>query len=348
MNTVVRCGVDCGSTLIKAAVQTKDGRYFFSTRDFTKEKLIGALKELKVSKVFKTGIGKYDLPFPVIYPTKDPIDHEIDTQVLGTQYLLKQWGEKQGFEVPTEYCLIAAGTGASYTIVEKKRVGGDEDYWVRLPHGSAFAGGFLSKLANHIYTGYDSYRDDEKTLKDMDGMASYAQSKKQPSADLFLKDIDPASKEDLLIASCGKLPPPFPWRQSEQLAAALVEMTATALLDKFLMYRYCWAAKNGNIVLIGSLAAMPSFQTAFRRLALPLGLIAYFPPNGEYAGALGALLSIPEEIETVVQKEEELPIIGGYEFVDPFDTPFDTPGWGIPVSIIKNDASPIPFHFAGF
>lgn len=350
MNTV-HCGLDCGSTLIKAAIQTKDGKLFFSTRDFTKEKLIEALTELKVSKAYLTGIGKYDLPFSAIRSTKDPIQHEVDIQVLGTQHLLKQWAEKQGFDIPTEYCLIAAGTGASYTSVEKKTVGGKEDYWVRLPYGSSFAGGLLSKLANHICTGYNTYSNDERTIKDLDGMASYALEKNHPSADLFLKDIDPASKEDLLIASCGKLPPPYPWRRSEQLAVALIDMVATALLDKFLMYRYCWAVKNSNIVLIGSLAAMPSFQVAFRRLALPLGLTTYFPPNGEYAGALGALLSAPEEAEAV-EEEKEVPApqleIGGFEFVDPFDTPFDTPSWGIPVSIIKNEGSPIPFHFGGF
>src|ERR1700678_2560636 len=101
MNTV-RCGLDYGSSLIKAAIQTKEGKFYFSTRDFTKEKLIGALKELKVSKVHLTGIGQYDLPFPAIRSAKAPIQHEIDTQVVGTQHLLSRWSEKQGFEIPTE------------------------------------------------------------------------------------------------------------------------------------------------------------------------------------------------------------------------------------------------------
>lgn len=296
----MKCGIDLGSTLIKVVVPAIGGTKYFSTGSMSKETLIKELKSMGVTHANVTGIGKYDLPFKAARATGDPITHEIKTQVTGAQSLLKSWCYADSCEVPLllpkDYTLISVGTGASFTCVTGSF--GHVNHH-RLPYGSAFAGGWLTAIANHVCNNSNTWHSNEVTIRNLDGMAQYALNKKYPTTDLLVKDVMPevdSSLGELIVASCGKLPPPYPWKDHPVVSLALINSVAIAILDKFLMYHYCQAVPSANVILVGSVAALPSFQQVFRKLALPFSITTWIPPHAEFAGALGALLASDDEL----------------------------------------------------
>lgn len=292
----MKAGIDIGSTLIKAAVPAVGGTKYFSTKDMSKETLVEKLQGMGVSRVNVTGIGLYDLPFKFARAMGDPVASEIVTQLRGTQYLLKSWCHADAREVPIlspqyGFCLISVGTGASFTNV----VG---NWHQHLPYGSCFAGGWLSRIANHVFTDRNTYSNNETTLRTLDGFAQLAFERGIPSTDLLLKDVMRIPDEQLgkiVIASCGKLPPPYPVKDLTSVAYSLINAVAISLFDKLLMYRHFNEVRTDNVVLIGSTASLVSLQMAFRRLALPHGITTWVPPHAEYAGAIGALLALDDE-----------------------------------------------------
>lgn len=290
---MVKCGIDIGSTLIKAVVPAIGGAKYFSTKDMSKVALIQKLQDLGVSHANITGIGIYDLPFKFARAMGNPIASEIKTQFRGTRSLLKSWQSRNAEEVrsliPQDYCLIAIGTGASFTNVTG-------DYHQYLPYGSCLSGGWLNKIANHVFTDRITYSNDDTTIRTLDGYAQLAFKRNIYPADLLVKDINAGDQNgELIIAACGKLPPPYPSRDYAVIAASLVNTVALNLFDKLLMYRHFNEVRSDNVVLIGSAASLVSLQMAFRRLALSHGISTWVPPHAEYAGALGAFIAHDDE-----------------------------------------------------
>lgn len=291
----MKCGIDVGSTLIKAAVPAIGGIKFLSTKDMSKETLTQKLIGMGVTQANVTGIGKYDLPFKFARAVGNPIANEIGTQLIGTRYLLKSWNYSDFCEVPTltpkDYCLISIGTGASFTNVTG-------DYHQYLPYGSCIAGGWLNKISNHVFTDRTTYSTDEKTIRAVDGFAQVAIKDKIASEDLHIKDVMKTEDDqfgELVIAACGKLSPPWPAKDYAQIALTLVNSMVLDIFSRLLMYRHFNEVRSDNVVLVGSTASLKSVQVLFRRLSLFHGITTWVPPNTDYAGACGALLSHDDE-----------------------------------------------------
>lgn len=292
---MTKCGIDVGSTLIKVAVPAIGGMKFFSTKDMSKATLIQKLISMGVTQANVTGIGKYDLPFKFARAMGNPVANEIRTQLIGTRYLLKSWNYSDYCEVsaltPQDYCLISIGTGASFANVTG-------DYHQHLPYGSCIAGGWLNKIANHVFTDRTTYSNDEQTIRTVDGYAQVAFKEKRPSNDLCIKDVFESEDDqfnELVIAACGKLPPPWPAKDYPSIALSLVNSMVLDIFSRLLMYRYFNEVRSDNVVLVGSIASLKSVQMLFRRLALFHGITTWIPSNADYAGACGALLSHDDE-----------------------------------------------------
>lgn len=291
----MKCGLDVGSTLIKAAVPAIGGTKFFSTKDMSKETLVQKLISVGVTRANVTGIGVYDLPFKFARAIGNPIANEIRTQFIGARSLLKSWNYPDFCEVseltPKDYCLISIGTGASFTNVTG-------DYHQHLPYGSCIAGGWLNKIANHVFTDRTTYSTDEQTIRAVDGYAQVALKAKMSSNDLRIKDVIKTEDDqfnELVIAACGKLPPPWPVKDYPSIALTLVNSMVLDIFSRLLMYRHFNEVRSDNVVLVGSTAVLKSVQVLFRRLALFHGITTWVPPNADYAGACGALLSHDDE-----------------------------------------------------
>lgn len=91
----MKCGLDIGSTLIKAALynEEKQKYLFLSTKSMVRDQLIESLQEYEVNEVALTGIGNYNLPFTVAKPRDliNPIGAEIDLQVKGVKKTENGW-----------------------------------------------------------------------------------------------------------------------------------------------------------------------------------------------------------------------------------------------------------------
>jgi len=264
----MKCGIDVGSTLIKAAVPAIGGIKFLSTKDMSKETLIQKLISMGVTHANVTGIGVYDLPFKFARAMGNPVANEVRTQLIGTRYLLKSWNYTDYCEVPAltpkDYCLIAMGTGTSFTNVTG-------DYHQHLPYGSCLSGGWLNKIANHVFTDRTTYSTDETTIRTMDGYAQVALKDKMISDDLRIKDVLKTEDDqfnELVIAACGKLPPPWPSKNYPAIALTLINSIVLDTFSRLLMYRHFNEVRSDNVVLVGSTASLKSVQILFRRLAL--------------------------------------------------------------------------------
>jgi type II pantothenate kinase len=230
----MKAGIDCGSTLIKIALQKGKSFKFYSQADYSKQQLDKILKQNFITKKIYTGL-KAD----------QNIAREIKLQVQGVRALAK---------LPKKFILVSIGTGTSYTLVSETSIS-------RLPLGNSLGGGFIFGLGKAL------------GFKDFKEITNAAKRGNLQNADIYFKN--------LIVANLAKINQKT---KKADLAAGLMNIIAITTMKDLMLYK----VEKENIVFIGSTLKN---NACLKELLKKYFKKAIFIKNGEFATAVGALLS---------------------------------------------------------
>jgi type II pantothenate kinase len=267
----VAIGVDWGATLAKLAVRRRDGELEFSllpTEDADASR--AALAAIGAECVGLTGGGATMLARAL--PGESVQVNEFAAWGAGAAALLAEREEPQ---VP-RYLLVSVGTGTSILLVDGAAV-------TRIG-GTALGGGTLLGLAAGLLR-----------IGDFDEITSLAQGGSRKSVDLLVSDIYPAGgiplAGDLTAANFGKYARRL--RDGEAIDRADVAHAIMGLIAEnisLVCTALSAATQVQRIVFGGStLRRNPALAEMLGNFLRGHGRDPVFLPNGEFAGALGAL-----------------------------------------------------------
>lgn len=264
-NTV---GVDAGGSLIKIAYEEK-GRHHF--RKYPIEEMEGALSWLKMiagnRRIVLTG-GKTGLIKSGYFPDAGVID-EFTAVCEGAKYLLRQVKMDAG----NKFLIVNIGTGTSWFSVE------DGKYERVL--GSGVGGGTFMGLG-YLLTGSREYTElVERSTRGVRG-----------NVDLLVGDIyhpqEPPIPGELTASNFAKAVSSNESSEDDKMASVMNMISETITI---LTAQAAALHTTNRIVFIGStLAGNAPLQASLREFSLMSGLEPVFIPNGEYSGAVGAML----------------------------------------------------------
>jgi type II pantothenate kinase len=266
-------GVDMGATLAKLAVRDGGGEpRFESLPSGAHAEVVGAIRAAAPSRVGLTGGGAGALARRLPFDTARV--NEFAAWRAGASALL-------GAGEDARFLLVSVGTGTSVMLVDGATV-------LRIG-GTPLGGGTLVGLGARLLG-----------TADFGELCRLAQQGDRTRADLMVSDVYPTEGEaplaaDLTASSFARLAPPQtePARR-EDLAHALVTMIGenVALIAGGL------SAATGaqRIVFAGStLRDNPALRAAIANIVVRFARQPEFLENGEYGGALGALLEAEGE-----------------------------------------------------
>ncbi|MBU0731714.1 hypothetical protein KKC88_02440 [Patescibacteria group bacterium] len=252
------CGLDLGSTLIKACWE-KNGHYdFISTISLSLPEFSERLKSKNITEANIAGIALLppELEFLKIHkPEGDLIDHELKAQAIGLAALSNK--------LPSEFLLASVGTGTSYTRINYKKMS-------RLPVGNSLGGGFIMGLGQAL--GFKDFKD----------VIKKAQAGDHFKVDKYYKDLIVANMAETTTNTAQK-----------DIAAGLMNIVAITTMKDLMLYtahpRY---GRFKNVIYIGSTVAdNPYLQKLLIKYTKEIDKKPIFVKKGEYATCLGALLS---------------------------------------------------------
>ena len=262
---VTRVGIDAGGTLLKLAY-SEDGVFRYRKSDYGEaESLLQWLKLLAPhAKVSVTG-GKAKWVKQNFFPDAI-IEDEFSSICAGASILFAKQAESEA----QSFLLVNIGTGTSILLA-----GNDS---CRRLGGSGLGGGTLTGLGQLLAS--------TSNFEDLVNLASKGDRRK---ADLLVKDIygdggEPLAGE-MTAANFGKVTS----GDKEDLMASLVNMITETLV--LLSAQAALAEKVETVVFAGStLSGNKPLKKALAAYTTMFGLNPAFLDNGEYCGALGALL----------------------------------------------------------
>ena len=271
-------GVDWGATLAKLAVRTPEGRVEYRllpTEDGDASR--ATLAALGASRLGLTGGGATMLARTL--PGELVQVNEFAAWGAGAAALLNE----HGTERVQRYLLVSVGTGTSILLVDGPavtRVG-----------GTALGGGTLLGLAAGLLG-----------TSDFEAIAELARSGSRRSIDLLVSDIYPtggiALAGDLTASNFGKYARLL--RDGERVERADVALAIMGLIAEniSLVCTALSAATQVQRVAFGgsTLRRNPALAEMLGHFLRSHGREPVFLPNGEFAGALGALLIGGEQI----------------------------------------------------
>jgi type II pantothenate kinase len=267
----VAIGVDWGATLAKLAVRTPEGDVEFRllpTEDADTSR--AALVAVGAERVGLTGGGASMLAR--VLPGELVQVNEFAAWGAGAAALL---AERDDVHVP-RYLLVSVGTGTSILLVDGASV-------TRIG-GTALGGGTLLGLAAGLLH-----------ISDFDEIAALAQRGSRQSVDLLVSDIYPAGgiplAGDLTAANFGKYARRL--RDGEAIESADVAHAIMGLIAEnisLVCTAQSAATQVQRIAFGGStLRRNPAMAQMLGNFLRGHGRDPVFLPNGEFAGALGAL-----------------------------------------------------------
>lgn len=262
---VIGVGIDAGGTLLKLAY-SEDGVIRYRKSDYEQsESLLQWLKMLAPqAEIHLTG-GRARWVKEKFFPHAEITD-EFSSICAGASILFA----KQSDSVAGSFLLVNIGTGTSILLAGKgncKRVG-----------GSGLGGGTLTGLGQLL-----------ANTSDFNELVKLASKGDRRKTDLLVKDIygdggEPLAGE-MTAANFGKIPS----GGIEDLMASLVNMIAETLV--LLSSQAALSEKVETVVFAGStLSGNKPLKEALAAYTTMFGLKPIFLDNGEYFGALGALL----------------------------------------------------------
>lgn len=263
-------GIDFGNSLVKAVWPSNTG-YVSATVDYAS---LDGLKELldhaEIQRYHLAGIQSPQYARRKMWSeqgirlTGNHLQQEIELQARGTRELLPSTLES--------FLLVSVGTATSYTIVRTNGL-----HWYN--PGSTLGGAFLTHMS---------------TLLGLDHEQFAKEAARGKPLDLYFKDRVPRTKKtplgNFIIASFGKTA-----TQSSlaDICASFVSLTAVDLVSHILdVQNSCQDKPFENVVYIGTpVTKNKVLRKMLRDGTKIIGLKPSFPNDGEYALAIGALVS---------------------------------------------------------
>lgn len=267
----MRIGIDAGGTLTKVVTQNDDGSFHYESRPSKEiDTLIEELNELDNVTLYLTGGGSVYISENVKHETHLQI--EFDAAYTGLTYLMK----KQNIDLD-RFVYLNIGTGTSFHVVEnntQRRVG-----------GTGIGGGTLMGLSQ-LLTGYETF---EKIVET-------ARKGNRDTLDLKVKHIfkdGPVPKPltpDLTASNFARVEPHHHKTASDaDKLASVIGMVAEGAIS--FGVTLAQGFKTNDLVLIGStLKDNDVMQSVIHSYGSLKGIQPHIIENGEYSGALGAIL----------------------------------------------------------
>jgi type II pantothenate kinase len=269
-------GVDLGATLAKIAHRDHEGQYHLELMPSTAlDRLAVMVADLRPASIGLTGGGAARLADLLDLPSA--MVAEFDAWGTGASRLLDPQIVADG----SRYLMVSLGTGTSVLLIEGTQA-------IRVG-GTALGGGTVLGLGSAL-TGAQSFED----------LCLLASKGSRRHVDLVVSDIYPSGElplpGDLTAASFGKLGlPPADGGEAqgngharEDLAAAVMGLVGENV--GLICGGLAAATQVETIVFGGStLRDNPALVEILEAVTALIGRKAYFLPDGEFGGALGAL-----------------------------------------------------------
>jgi len=173
---------------------------------------------------------------------------------IAREIKLQAQGVQALAKLPKKFVLVSIGTGTSYTLVSETSMS-------RLPLGNSLAGGFILGLSKIL------------GFKDFNDLVIKAKRGNHKKTDIYFKDLIVAN-----LANLNKK------TRKEDIAAGLMNVIAVTIMKDLMLYKL----DKENIVFIGSTLKN---NFCLKKLLKKYIKKSIFIENGEFATALGALLS---------------------------------------------------------
>ncbi|WP_174728009.1 type II pantothenate kinase [Mesobacillus harenae] len=263
----IKLGIDAGGTLLKIAYE-EGGRLHF--KKFPTVEAGGAVTWIKMSQpdasVTLTG-GKAELLKRHFFSSARVVP-EFAASCTGADFLQKQ----SKALIEGKYLLVNIGTGTSFYIVD--------GYKHERVLGSGLGGGSFLGLGC-LLTGESEFAK----------LVQLATAGEKGNADLLVKDVytpaEPPIDGNLTAANFANSN--IKGSSAGDRAASLINMIAETLI--LLGVQTASLHKTKHVAFIGStLSANLPMKNALKHFAQMTGLQSIFIPNGEYSGAVGALM----------------------------------------------------------
>jgi type II pantothenate kinase len=272
----ILAGADVGTSLIKLAV--RDGTGPARYERVPAGDLAGAAAHLVASQPSRVGLTGGGAPrLARLLPSDTAHVAEFDAWAAGARAMLAAEGP-----LPERFLLVSLGTGTSAMLVEPGSV--------RRVGGTALGGGTLAGLGRAL-AGTSRFEE----------LAALARQGDRRRVDLLISDVYPEGSfqlpPDINAASFARL---ARLAESERPRAADLAHALMGLVGENVALICCGlaaAAQVERIVFGGTpLRDNAALVDVLRLICLALGRQTTFLPQGEFAGALGALESVAADV----------------------------------------------------
>ena len=268
LTEIRKVGIDAGGTLVKIAYYHQNEINFIKFSSYRLNEAVEWIRDNSPNAdICMTGGKSAQLQTLLNRETKTIVEFEATCE--GVKHL----SEKQSINLKS-FVLTNVGTGTSIHYVDElgnMRVG-----------GSGVGGGTIMGLSSLI-TGIDDY---ERIIE----MSQKGDRKLDLTvSDIYEGSIPPISGE-LTASNFGKVKNAKSWEKEDILASiiGLVGETITTVSIQAAVQH-----NTSSILYIGSsFVGNDYLKEIVKKYSVLRGADAYFPENGDYSGAIGALLSI--------------------------------------------------------
>ena len=264
-NRGTAAGADVGATLVKLAMRDARGRTTTATLPVAAlDEVAQRLRDLAPRGLGLTGGGAPRLAERLGQPP--PTVGEFEAWAAGARVLL-------GRSAPARFLVVSVGTGTSAMLVDGDRV-------ARVG-GTALGGGTILGLAAPLLG-----------ERDFDAIAALARRGDRRRVDLMISDIYPAGDfplpGDLNAASFAKLASASTAPSAADLAHAIMGLVGENIA---LICAGLAARTDAELIAFGgsTLRANPALTEILEAICRFASRSPVFLPDGQYAGALGAL-----------------------------------------------------------
>lgn len=258
-----KVGIDAGTTLIKLAYN-ENGMYHFKKYSYQqKDSLLQWLQMAAPDARWNVTGGKGHHFLSVSDNSREIAEFTAITD--GAMYMTAA----QKLSVKN-YILVNIGTGTSFFSIK--------DNSAEHLYGSGTGGGMLMGLSTMLVG--------ERPFSDL---AALAESGERAKLDLQVRDIyasEPPIPGDFTASNFGKATTANV--KQEDITASLFGLIAETTM--LLGVQSAKAAGEVDIVYTGGLAAHPYMEKSLKAATEAFGCKAHFLTNGEYCGAMGALI----------------------------------------------------------
>ncbi|MFA5853602.1 MAG: hypothetical protein WC866_00810 [Patescibacteria group bacterium] len=276
-----KAGVDCGLTCDKIYwIDERGAECFLSSRVVRQSSLVSVLEHLGVRDICIAGNGSreaFEKFRHHVWPG-DPIQAELRLQARGAQHQMICATKP----LETKHIVVGIGTGMSFTVVN----GEGYDFPVGSPYSAGSIDGLLEML-------------DIASGEAIDGLLEGKEH--IPSYDLMLGEAVPSLRgtpyEQWVAASFAKAARETtddPITKLIRGAKSVIQHLATDLASRLLLFERIPEFRGiRDVVIVGTMPHKSNYVRATLEAMLrKIGKTPYFPPNADYALAIGAYHAI--------------------------------------------------------